>query len=188
MSLNASSVTTVTPVTSQRSENNRDEKKKRSGLLCFSVDFMALGETRARGRGQKVKRSSRFPKKILLPVCSVVHAHDRMEATSRTCMLVGGASGGEVEETGEREGKEEVKKTGRQTSAAGWKRRGTHGQTLTCSHTAPAGGAEPCHCFPRPLVGGAPVGKRRAVTHPLSSGQASPVSSLVRPRPRPRCR
>lgn len=101
----------------------------------------------------------------------------RRPGRERGAMLVGGASrggGGEADETGEREGKAEVKKTGTQTFAAGSEenRSKTHRQTHTRARTATpclvGRSPEPRGYFHRPPGGRGSSGRapgRRASSH-----------------------
>lgn len=77
-----------------------------------------------------------------------------------------------MDERGEREGKEEVEKTGTQMFAAGSEENGSkrthrHQHARTATPRLVGESPEPRWSLDRPLVGGAPVGERQAVTHHL---------------------
>lgn len=81
----------------------------------------------------------------------------------------GGAREGAVGQRGEREGQEEDRKRNTMFAAGSE----THRQTQTCTYSYTVSGRgvpEPRRCSDRPLVGGAPVGERRAVTRQLIWG------------------
>lgn len=184
--------------------------------MCYSVDLMALGKTRGvnidlrkkRGRSSAGSnsplggRSSRFRENLiaglfwnLMSSCKTA-GWKRRPGRERGAMLVGGASrgggGGEADETGGREGKAEVKKTGTQTFAAGSEenRSKTHRQTHTHVHVqlrrAWSGSLRsPAAIFTAPWW----AGLQRASTGPSRIAASGAQSPLLLPArvPSPRC-